>query len=75
LDIQASGRGISGHWPERRWPERHWPECPGPDIINKISQYFNQALNKSVYGISSILYPRIKLNLQKNRVSFMILTI
>jgi hypothetical protein len=30
LEIQASGRGLLGHWPERRWPERHWPECPGP---------------------------------------------
>jgi hypothetical protein len=37
LDIQASGRGLSGHWPERRWPERHWPEYPGPlESIDKL---------------------------------------
>jgi predicted component of type VI protein secretion system len=39
------------------------------DMVDKLDDYYQQALKKSVYAISSILDARIKLNYLKHHVS------
>ena len=39
------------------------------EIQNKLEQYYNEAIAKSVYANAAILDPRIKLNFLKNEVS------